>query len=68
MIYKRGNQWHMDVMILGFRYRESLGTTDRREALGIEKKRVAEIQQGKPRRLRIASSLACRSEKRPKHS
>ena len=27
MIYKRGNQWHMDVMILGVRYRESLGTT-----------------------------------------
>jgi integrase len=47
MIYKRGSQWHMDVMILGVRYRESLSTTDRREALGNEKKRVAEILQGK---------------------
>lgn len=36
----------MDVTVLGVRYRESLGTTDRREALGIEKQRVAEIQQG----------------------
>jgi hypothetical protein len=29
------------------RYREALDVTDRREALGLEKKRVAEIQQGK---------------------
>lgn len=31
----------------GVRYREALDTTDRREALGLEKKRVAEIQAGK---------------------
>jgi len=47
MIYKRGNQWHMDATIRGERYRESLGTGDRREALNLEKKRIAEIQQGK---------------------
>jgi integrase len=47
MIYKRGNQWHLDVTIRGDRYRESLGTTDRREALNIGKKRIGEIQQGK---------------------
>lgn len=47
MVYKRGSQWHMDVMVRGVRYRESLATTDRREALGTEKKRIAEIQQGK---------------------
>jgi integrase len=47
MIYKRGKQWHMDATIRGERYRESLGTSDRREALNLEKKRIAEIQQGK---------------------
>jgi integrase len=47
MIYKRGNHWHMDVMVHGVRYREALETTDRREASSLEKKRVAEIQAGK---------------------
>jgi len=47
MIYKRGKYYHMDVTIHGVRYREALGTTDRREALGLEKKRVGEIQVGK---------------------
>ena len=37
----------MDVMISGVRYREALDTTDRREALNLEKKRIGEIQQGK---------------------
>src|ERR1051326_1330180 len=47
MIYKRGGHWHMDVTISGIRYREALDTTDGREAKTLEKKRVAEIQQGK---------------------
>ncbi len=47
MIYKRGNQWHMDATVRGERHRESLGTSDRREALNLERKRIAEIQQGK---------------------
>jgi integrase len=47
MIYKRKKHWHMDVTVNGVRYREALDTTDRREALALEKKRVAEIQQGK---------------------
>ena len=47
MIYKRGNQWHIDVTVNGERYRESLQTSDRREALGLEKKRVGDIQKGK---------------------
>src|SRR5689334_11296243 len=47
MIYKRGRHYHMDVTIHGVRYREALDTTDRREALSLEKKRVGEIQQGK---------------------
>jgi integrase len=47
MIYKRGGHWHLDVMMCGVRYREGLHTTDRREALRLEKKRVGEIQAGK---------------------
>ena len=47
MIYKRGNHWHMDATVNGGRYREALNTTDRREALNLEKKRVGEILQGK---------------------
>jgi integrase len=47
MIYKRGGNWHMDAMVNGVRYREALHTTDKREASGLEKKRIAEIQQGK---------------------
>src|SRR5512132_4056228 len=46
-IYKRGKLWHMDVMVHGVRYREALDTTDRREALSLEKNRISEIQQGK---------------------
>jgi integrase len=47
MIYKRSGHWHLDVTIHGVRYRESLDTTDRRQARELEKKRIAEIQQGK---------------------
>lgn len=47
MIYQRGVNWHMDVTIQGVRYREALNTTDKREAKNLEKKRVAEIQQGR---------------------
>ncbi len=47
MIYKRKKHWHMDVTVNGVRYREALNTTDRREALALEKRRVAEIHQGK---------------------
>jgi integrase len=47
MIYKRDLHWHMDVTVDGVRYREALDTTDKREALALEKKRVAEILAGK---------------------
>jgi len=47
MIYKRDKHWHMDVTIHGVRYREALDTSDRREALALEKKRVGEILAGK---------------------
>lgn len=47
MVYKRGKHWHVDAMVNGIRYREALETTDRREALALEKKRVGDILQGK---------------------
>jgi len=47
MIYKRGDSWHLDVTMHGVRYREALNTTDKRAAKELEKKRIAEINQGK---------------------
>src|SRR5262249_23044468 len=47
MVYKRRKHWHMDVTVVGVRYREALKTSDWREAIRLEKKRVAEIQAGK---------------------
>src|SRR5579862_6506704 len=47
MVYKRKLHWHMDVTVNGVRYREALNTSDRREALNLEKKRVGEILSGK---------------------
>jgi integrase len=47
MIYKRGGHWHVDVTVHGVRYREALDSTDKREALALEKKRVGEILAGK---------------------
>src|SRR5437879_9035146 len=47
MIYKRDGHWHLDVTVHGVRYREALDSTDRREALALEKKRVGEILAGK---------------------
>src|SRR5580658_10365402 len=46
MTYKRGDNHHMDVTVAGVRYREALHTSDKREALRLEKKRVAEILAG----------------------
>jgi hypothetical protein len=37
MIYKRHKLWHLDVTIHGVRYCEALDTSDRREALALEK-------------------------------
>jgi len=47
MIYKRKGHWHLDVTMYGVRYREALETTDKRAAKDLEKKRIAEINQGK---------------------
>ena len=47
MIYKRKGHWHLDVAMHGVRYREALNTTNKRVAKDLEKKRIAEINQGK---------------------
>lgn len=47
MLKKRGEYYHLDVVIDGVRYREGLKTTDWRKAKEQEKKRIAEIQAGK---------------------
>ena len=46
-LWKRGKTWWADVTVNGQRYRESLHTTDRREAKNVEKELVAKIQAGK---------------------
>ncbi len=46
-LYKRGEKWHLDVVINGQRYRESLDTTDGREAKTLANKRITEISSGK---------------------
>ena len=40
-LWKRGRQYWMDVTVNGQRYRDSLGTTDWREAKAFEKERIA---------------------------
>ena len=46
-VWKRGRTWWADVTVNGTRYRESLKTTDHREARTLEKELVAKIQAGK---------------------
>ena len=48
-LWKRGKTWWADVTVHGVRYRESLKTTDRREARSLEKELISKIQEGKGR-------------------
>jgi hypothetical protein len=41
MTYKRGETWHLDITVSGVRYRESLDTTDKREAKDKEKSNLS---------------------------
>ncbi len=41
-LYKRGKTWHTDFMVNGQRYRQSLDTTDWREAQSKEKELIAQ--------------------------
>ncbi len=46
-LWKRGKTWWADVTVCGTRYRESLKTTDHREARALEKELVVKISEGK---------------------
>src|SRR5262245_60652420 len=43
-LWKRGNQYWLDTVVHGHRYREPLGTTDWREAKRLERERVEQLQ------------------------
>ena len=45
-LYKRGKTWHTDFSVNGERFRQSLDTTDWREAQAKEKKLIAQATQG----------------------
>ncbi len=45
---KRGKTWHCHFVVNGQRFRQSLGTTDWREAQAKEKELVAQASEGKP--------------------
>jgi integrase len=47
-IIKRGKWYWMDAVINGHRYRESLNTTDKRLAPGLERERVAQLKDKAP--------------------
>ena len=46
-IYKRGDVWYILFIHRGRRHRESSGSTDRKVALGLLKKRIAEVVEGR---------------------
>src|SRR4029453_19100376 len=43
-LWKRGNQYWLDAVVHGHRYREPLGTTDWREAKRLERQRLEQLQ------------------------
>jgi len=48
MLYKRAKTWHIDVVINGIRYRQSLQTTDWREARNLERERIKLLEKRTP--------------------
>ena len=46
-LWKRDNTWWADVTVHAERFRQSLKTSDKREAKNLEKELVAQIQAGK---------------------
>ena len=46
-LYKRGKTWHTDFSVNGERFRQSLETTDWREAQAKEKELIAQASEGK---------------------
>ena len=43
-LWKRGNQYWLDAVVHGHRYREPLGTTDWREAKRLERQRIEQLE------------------------
>ena len=56
-LYKRGDTWHTDFCVNGQRYRQSLDTTDWREAQAEEKRRITLAETG---RLTVTSQKLAR--------
>ena len=46
-LHKRGKTWHCDFVVNGQRFRQSLGTTDKKVAKGNEKELIAQATEGK---------------------
>ncbi|HZE69934.1 MAG TPA: hypothetical protein VE135_10480 [Pyrinomonadaceae bacterium] len=47
-LYKRRKTWHVDAVVNGIRYRQSLGTTDWREARRLEPERIEQLKKRAP--------------------
>jgi hypothetical protein len=47
-LYKRGKLWHMLAVVNGVYYRESLGTTDWRQARNLERERIKLLEKKTP--------------------
>ena len=68
-IYKRRKWYWMDVVVNGCRYREPLGTTDKREAPRLERERITQLQNRAPDPTKEASLSVRWILKRPlKHT
>lgn len=57
-VFKRGKIWWMDAVVNGYRYRESLKTTDGRIAPSLERERIAELANKAPDPTRKSRSIA----------
>jgi hypothetical protein len=59
-LVKRGRTWHCHFVVNGQRFRQSLGTTDWREAQAKEKDLIADAREGKLSQSAVISCLvAC---------
>ena len=56
MPYKRGKWYWMDVAVNGVRYREPLGTSDWREARGLQKERISQLVKRAPDPTKVSKS------------
>lgn len=57
-VYKRGKWYWMDAIVNGVRYRERLGTTDKRMAPGLERERISQLKDKAPEPNRGSKAFA----------